>query len=320
MSIIESILAFCNQYGWAGIAILALIVLLIFSMQYINKKQEERSEKLAQNILNSLNDFHKMYIDHINQRDERDLKWEAQREEREIAREKEHEKRETERIQFQLNAIKEIEALKEQAREHKEEAREQRMMRGVEQIITNFYSNMNNNHKESIHHRMEIQTAVSKKLVELKQTLHSDRVVIVEFHNGGNNLSGLSFMHYDVTHEKQQRHSDVIIHRAQNLSASNMQAIINDINTSKKDFVIYREPDIEGLYDRGATVLYHDLKKLAITSIGYCAMYDDENTLYAMLIVGWTNDYPYNEQIVNQDELSKSASEIGQLYKYVKKF
>lgn len=327
MSIIESILAFCNQYGWAGISILVLIVLLIFGMQYINKKQEERSEKLSQNILNSLNEFHKMYIEHINLREERDLAWETKREERELEREVKREEKEMKRLQLQLETMKNLEEekrkteeAKEIAREHREDAREQRMMRGVEQIITGFYANMNKTHKESENHRMEIQTEVSKKLVDLKKSLHAERVVIVEFHNGGNNLSGLSFIRYDVTHEKQQKHADVIIHKSQNLPASNIQAVINDINKTSTDVVIYKEEAIEGLYDRGATVLYHDLKKMGIKTIGYCGMYDDNNVLYALLIVDWSDKYPFNEQLVNEIELSKYASEIGQLYKYVKKF
>lgn len=198
----------------------------------------------------------------------------------------------------------------------------------IDTITTTINTAINSNnikekqsHKELEGHRKSITGDVSDKLLEMMHKFNAQRAIIMELHNGGVNLNGLSFIRYDITNEKQEKGILPINGHVQNLPASNLEIVCRDILESPNDVVIYNETEIDQLYDRGATVLYSNLtENLPVNHIIFCGIYNEENILYAIIALEYHIEYPYPENVIDEIELARYTSEITQLYKYVKKY
>lgn len=75
-------------------------------------------------------------------------------------------------------------------------------------------------HLKNIEKRKEIQPQIYSTLTSIMNDTKSDRVFIVELHNGSNNLNGVPFLHGSVTYEKSKENLEAIDEEFQNLTLS----------------------------------------------------------------------------------------------------
>lgn len=169
-------------------------------------------------------------------------------------------------------------------------------------------------HRESMSKRSEISEYIDDILFEILQTVAAQRVILVEFHNSKENLDGLSFLWYDVQHEKQQKGISTISAKARNMQATNLRPIIRRVNNDKAHIAVFDEAGIEEIYNE-STVLYNYLKELNCNHLIYIGVYNTEtNDLRALIGIEWQEGHPYHEDLVDYYLLKEKAGMIEHLY------
>lgn len=169
-------------------------------------------------------------------------------------------------------------------------------------------------HRKSMSKRSEISEYIDDVLFEILQTVAAQRVILVEFHNSKENLDGLSFLWYDVQHEKQQKGISTISAKARNMQATNLRPIIRRVNNDKAHIAVFDEAGIEEIYNE-STVLYNYLKELNCNHLIYIGVYNTEtNDLRALIGIEWQEGHPYHEDLVDYYLLKEKAGMIEHLY------
>lgn len=199
---------------------------------------------------------------------------------------------------------------------------EHQLIETIKTTITGHYKSEQQNHLDSEEHRINMTRDVSQKLFDMLRQFNAQRASIMELHNGGVNLNGLSFIRYDITYEKQDRGVKPIMQSMQGVQTSVMQVVFDDIMKSEHNVVIYNKEDVDHLWDRGATSLHSSLTSIRnVEYIVYAGIFNDDNLLYGLLALEYQiGENTFHEDLVTEFEVAKWTSEISQLYKYVKKY
>lgn len=199
---------------------------------------------------------------------------------------------------------------------------EHQLIETIKTTITGHYKSEQQNHLDSEEHRINMTRDISQKLFDMLRQFNAQRASIMELHNGGVNLNGLSFIRYDITYEKQDRGVKPIMQSMQGVQTSVMQVVFDDIMKSEHNVVIYNKEDVDNLWDRGATSLHSSLTSIRnVEYIVYSGIFNDDNLLYGLLALEYQiGENTFHEDIVTEVEVAKWTSEISQLYKYVKKY
>jgi hypothetical protein len=268
MDVVENGLQFMNNYGWAGICLLLVIVIAVGTFMYVKQMLMKQSNSIEDKMLEMTSN---------------------------IAKEMQHTQAESYRL----------------------------MTETFQTFMKQQQMTQNTVHIESANHRQEIMDDIGRKLWDMMHFYNAQRTYICEFHNGGSNLDGLSFLKYDVTHEKTAKSVRPIMDTHQNLPMSTLKPVINDVidANATTGIVIYDEEAIEGLYDRGANNLYYDLynaRKCNHLAVG--GVFNKENHLYGLVFVEWDLDNPFPEQIMKEGVFANDIAEITGIYGYAKKF
>lgn len=199
---------------------------------------------------------------------------------------------------------------------------EHQLIETIKTTITGHYESEQQNHLDSEEHRINMTRDVGQKLFDMLRQFNAQRASIMELHNGGVNLNGLSFIRYDITYEKQDKGVTPIMQSMQGVQTSVMQVVFDDIMNSEHNVIIYNKEDVDNLWDRGATSLHSSLTRVRnIDHIVYAGIFNDDNLLYGLLVLEYQNgENTFHPDIVNEVEIAKWTSEISQLYKYIKKY
>lgn len=169
-------------------------------------------------------------------------------------------------------------------------------------------------HNDSLAKRNEIGKCIDEILFDILQIVNAQRVVMIEFHNSKENLDGLSFLWYDIQHEKQQKGIKSISQKARNIQATNIRPIINRVNENPQHICVLHQDDIESIYNE-STVLYSYLKELNVAHLIYLGVYNTTtNNLSGIVGIEWQEGQPYHNDIVDYYLLKEKAGQIEHLY------
>lgn len=172
-------------------------------------------------------------------------------------------------------------------------------------------------HDKSIEHRLEISEKITKILWDLMNIYHAQRTLVMEFHNSKENLTGLSFVWYDVQYERQQKDMNCISPKSKNLQVSNILPVVNKVNSSPGNIVLYRKEDIEELYNE-SPVLYSQLKDIKAENLIYCGMYNDSNKMIGMVVLEYSEGHVFHEDLINYYDIKSKAAMISQMLQFDK--
>lgn len=293
MDFLQTIIEFFIQYGWAGIIALATIGGIFLLVKHMDNKGDEREHDLINQVVKSNENLTKTILD-----SNKDL---------------------TETLVSTLTNT--VTSINNDINKNVNEI-EHKLIDTLNTTITTHYQDKEQEHRDSQEHRFNITKDVSNKLFNMMKQFNSQRATIIELHNGGVNLNGLSFIGYDVTHEKTDKNVAPLMHNMQGIPTSTIHIIFEDIIKSKHNVVIYHNDDIHKLHDRGATTLYYNLTNIRnVDHVVYSGIFNDFNVLYGLVILDYqTGRNTFKEDIVTDIEVAKATLEISQMYKYVKKF
>lgn len=147
------------------------------------------------------------------------------------------------------------------------------------------------NHANSISQRKGIDNEINDRLKNLFYLSRASRVGVLEFHNSKENLSGLSFLWYDMHYERQAKELSAISDKVKDKQASALFPIVQDLSPIHSHTKLYTSEDIENLYER-SSVLYDDLvNKTHVKSIIYSAIYNqDNNEIMGLLVLEYLKE------------------------------
>lgn len=169
-------------------------------------------------------------------------------------------------------------------------------------------------HKTSLSKRGEVSDKVDDVLFDILQMTNAQRVILVEFHNSKENLDGLSFLWYDIQHEKQARGIESISAKCRNLQAINLRPIVKRVNNSKSHIINLNAEDIENIYNE-STVLHSHFKEIHVQHLIYIGIYNtDTNELIAIIGIEYQEGHPYYDDIIDYFVLKEKSSLIEHFY------
>lgn len=169
-------------------------------------------------------------------------------------------------------------------------------------------------HKVSLSKRTEVSELVDDIMFDLLNITNCQRVVLIEFHNSKENLDGLSYLWYDIQHEKQARGVESISAKCRNLQATNLRPIVKRVNNSKNHIVNINADDIENIYNE-STVLYAHFKEINVEHLIYIGLYNNEtNELIGILGFEYQGGFPYHEDLIDYFTLKEKAGLIEHYY------
>lgn len=196
---------------------------------------------------------------------------------------------------------------------------QQQLFNLVNKAIDDKDNNKETGHKKSIEKRIEIGEKVDKILFDILLWSNAQRAVIIEFHNSKENLDGLSFIWYDIQHEKQQKGIETLSAKSRNLQATNIRPIINRVNNSLTHIVHLGPEDIENIYNE-STVFYQNMKEIHAAHLIYCGIYNTEtNELIGLLGLEFQEGYPFHDDRIDYYILKEKASVIEYIYNNARK-
>lgn len=196
---------------------------------------------------------------------------------------------------------------------------QQQLFNLVNKAIDDKDNNKEAGHKKSIEKRIEIGEKVDKMLFDILLWSNAQRAVIIEFHNSKENLDGLSFIWYDIQHEKQQKGIETLSAKTRNLQATNIRPIINRVNNSLTHIVHLGPEDIENIYNE-STVFYQNMKEIHAAHLIYCGIYNTEtNELIGLLGLEFQEGYPFHDDRIDYYILKEKASVIEYIYNNARK-
>lgn len=196
---------------------------------------------------------------------------------------------------------------------------QQQLFNLVDKAIDDKDNNKETGHKKSIEKRIEIGEKVDEMLFDILLWSNAQRAVIIEFHNSKENLDGLSFIWYDIQHEKQQKGIETLSAKARNLQATNIRPIINRVNNSLTHIVHLGPEDIENIYNE-STVFYQNMKEIHAAHLIYCGIYNTEtNELIGLLGLEFQEGYPFHDDRIDYYILKEKAGVIEYIYNNARK-
>lgn len=176
--------------------------------------------------------------------------------------------------------------------------------------------NKPNEEKEAHDKQIEQMTDLDEKIInlitELKILTHSDRVGILQFHNGSFNIDGLPFKEYDLKYEVQSKGVNVIQKLVDRLPSSNLVPIIRD--TADVDTVVYDEEKLHQLYERSAPLYHYLVEKLNCKIVIYSTLYSiSTNKLIGFVVIEYQDDDENYKKHFSENELEDIRLQISAL-------
>lgn len=164
-------------------------------------------------------------------------------------------------------------------------------------------------HIDSLNYRKNHILTINSILEDLRNYFHCDRAMIFEFHNGGSNLSGLSFQHMSVTFERNALCEYPIANDFQKLALSLFPNLIKDLEETDCLYLNIGEKELE--YQSFCKVL----KKENIVDSVIIPIYGIEYPL-GFILLGSKDPKVLQES--DKPELHKQAQRISNLLDYKK--
>lgn len=162
-------------------------------------------------------------------------------------------------------------------------------------------------HNKCIQTRLDISKIVNNKVRDLLNKYNADRAFIVELHNNKQNLSGLSFVWFDMLYEVVAKGIPPIHHLYKDQDASMILPLIEEIN-SNNGYKIFTLEDLESL-QKTSSVLYRRLRiERQLDEAIIVGLYDTNNILIGMLILEYEQSFIPHEVLDIDDILGQAAA------------
>ena len=102
----------------------------------------------------------------------------------------------------------------------------------VDYSIKKFLAKQDKQHGDSYKCREMVNKQINEHLESVRTYLHSNRALIVEYHNGGQNLSGLQFQHLSCTYERLDAGTKSIAMKLNKLPLTLFPNLLEDLSNS----------------------------------------------------------------------------------------
>ena len=173
-------------------------------------------------------------------------------------------------------------------------------------------ANDNIAHAQSINRRIKISSKVQQKVNNLFYSFNCDRAFILEFHNNKQNLTGLSFVWYDMVYEAVAKGFYTLQNSYKDQEISQLIPVIDAVNDGGGYAHLLLE-DLENLkYE--STALYNRLRvERQLTEALLVGLYDSTNSMIGLLILEYEDGFLPVEKVVDYDDLVSEANAIATL-------
>lgn len=167
-------------------------------------------------------------------------------------------------------------------------------------------------HAQSINRRIKISSKVQQKVNNLFYSFNCDRAFILEFHNNKQNLTGLSFVWYDMVYEAVAKGFYTLQNTYKDQEISQLIPVIDAVNDGG-GYAHFLLEDLENLkYE--STALYNRLRvERQLTEALLVGLYDSTNSMIGLLILEYEDGFLPVEKAVDYDELLSEANAIATL-------
>lgn len=157
---------------------------------------------------------------------------------------------------------------------------------------------------------------IKQKIHDLLNRYNADRSFILEFHNSKQNMTGLSFLWYDMTFEEIAKGVGTIQSQWKDQEASSLLPVVKDIN-DEDGFKIYTIDDLEEL-QKTSSVLYHRLRiERQLQEAIMVGLYGTNNTMIGILILEYEESFIPIE-VLDPTDIIRDAGSIADLLDYNK--
>lgn len=168
------------------------------------------------------------------------------------------------------------------------------------------------NHVSSINRRLNISKYVQQKVNNLFYAFNCDRAFILEFHNSKQNLTGLSFVWYDMVYEAVAKGFYTLQNSYKDQEATQLIPIINDVNEGN-GYVHYTIDELNAL-EKESTSLYHRLRiERQLQEAIILGLYASDNSMLGLLVLEYEDRFMPIEKVVDIEELIAEANAIATL-------
>jgi hypothetical protein len=164
-------------------------------------------------------------------------------------------------------------------------------------------------HNNKLNERMQISQVVNDRIKDIMYYMKSDRVIILEFHNSNQNLSGVPFAKYSCTYEWFKRGVQPLSSKCTNMSFSSISSVVCDMQNEELHQKIYE--NIEVIAEVNPS-LYGLLDEINCVAIIYNGLYDMHNNLIGLLGVEYHKPLPKNisKELVDLEHDASTLSSI----------
>lgn len=169
-------------------------------------------------------------------------------------------------------------------------------------------------HDENMQRRLQISEDIQQSIHDLLYKYNCDRVFILEFHNNKQNLSGLSFMWYDMQYEQVARGVNSLETLYRDQEASHLIPVITDINDND-GYKIYSVEDLEEL-QRTTPTLYRKLRvDRELEEAIMVGLYNKKNILIGILILEYESGF-IPVEVLDEEDIVAEGRAIAKLLDY----
>lgn len=173
-------------------------------------------------------------------------------------------------------------------------------------------TNDNIAHAQSINRRIKISSKVQQKVNNLFYSFNCDRAFILEFHNNKQNLTGLSFVWFDMVYEAVAKGFYTLQNSYKDQEISQLIPVIDAVNDGG-GYAHFLLEDLENLkYE--STALYNRLRvERQLTEALLVGLYDSTNSMIGLLVLEYEDGFLPVEKVVDYDDLVSEANAIATL-------
>jgi hypothetical protein len=167
-------------------------------------------------------------------------------------------------------------------------------------------------HAQSINRRIKISSKVQQKVNNLFYSFNCDRAFILEFHNNKQNLTGLSFVWYDMVYEAVAKGFYTLQNSYKDQEISQLIPVIDAVNDGG-GYAHFLLEDLENLkYE--STALYNRLRvERQLSEALLVGLYDSTNSMIGLLVLEYEDGFLPVEKAVDYDDLLSEANAIATL-------
>lgn len=174
--------------------------------------------------------------------------------------------------------------------------------------------------KEANHDQMIIENTTGDLAEEINDSIekiriehNAKRIYIIKFHNSGQDLSGIPFVHYSMIYEKIDKGITPILNFCQNLPFGSISYIVRQIAHNENNQITCSIADIE----QNCPAFYDLIKQDEIENNIFIGMFNKDNVQIGMIGLEFAKIKNVNINKLNI-ETAELTSKINLRYKYVK--